>query len=194
MWRLLLIFVFFCVSAVPTFAQDEVTDFDRLMAGEEIALDWESGVVWGEDPLNEEMSPAAELLREFVQQFVNEEDQDFALRYVWGQILIYAAPEMTFEWSDNVWLGLNVTTARWDAETQTLYLQASRYLPATRPDGEPNGIGCGGGWGFGDDTILWTEVNECVSTEERSNGFDFMPTTTVYRMGVFTVEYLPPTE
>ncbi len=175
MWRMLVIFLIVFVLATPALAQDdEQTDFERLMAGEEVELDWEQGVVWGADPLHEEMSPAAELLREFVQYFMNEEELDYVPEYALAQILVYGSNNIRF--GSQIINGANATSAHWDEEAKTLYLQGSVELSFWwSSDCQPGR----GGMGINEEPLVWISIQPCSD-----------PQVVIQYRDVFTVAYL----
>ncbi len=179
--------------------EDTPTDFELLMAGKVVELDWGDGVVWGDDPLTETMPPAAQLIAKFIRHMAVADEDERAIEYGITKLLLEMSPSLSF-YGNEPWYGTAVSTLQWDEETMTLTAQTTQYLRPdplevyTREDGVEVWVmghnwGCSGGMGY-KPTIWWTT---CMAYEDHVGG-ELMPVTTTYRMGVFTVAYLPPTD
>lgn len=193
-FALLIVLLIVLMAITSVQVQDEgntPSDYDRLMAGETVELDWGEYVILSSRPEEVVMPPAAELLRQFVdEQSLIAEDPE-KVDFVFDYLISCASDEYNYRRPGFNYLGIATTSASWDAETRTLFLQSSRYLPNQRSNGD-NTFECFTGFGTGVGQLWRTEREPTMTNEGWHAGEPTMPSVSRYRLGAFTVVYLPP--
>jgi hypothetical protein len=181
----LFLLVLLTLGLVPVFAQQTESDFDRLMAGETVELDWGDGeIVLTDNLLFQPLPPAGDLLRDFLFQMVVPDEEETNVKIGLDKLFGYMAP-VTIDTKGHSLYGTSAVSMAWNSSQQELIIQTGRYMPPS-PDFLPP---CGGGY------YIWdTVVDHCFTDREHDNGAEVMPTTISYRGNTFTVIFLPPNE
>ena len=172
---ILVISIIFFGQSLRLTAQEN-DDFDRLLAGETIMLDWGDGYV----DLNEGATnpPAAQLIRHFVSTMLIPAETDFNREYIINQVMVRMAPRSGFS-SEQHYEGMSVRTIHWNAKHQTLLAQVERFYTSQS---------CV----FGGITDVLEGINICVFDNE--TGTAKIMTTVLFYRDQFQIIFLPPLE
>jgi hypothetical protein len=109
--------------ATPASAHDE--DFDALMAGELVVLDWGNKplILIGGRVLEQPLPQAADLIRDFVRKITVDDTDELAFVYGYVELVTNLAPYSRYEGTTFNYKGADATAMLWDPETKTLEIK-----------------------------------------------------------------------